>query len=130
MKRLFTAVILGVVTASTGTAKAVDSDTTPRPVSLTRPEMKEYLEDMKTRMLRIPLPELTDADKEQLGERVTSYESRLRYHYMPSREGQSSRRGRSSFGGFGRENDPDMSQTYAFKTELFWIVSRTNNCHY
>ena len=130
MKHLFTAVILGVAAASAGTARAVDSDTTPRPVPLTRPEMKEYLEDLKSRKLRIPLPELTDADKEQLGERATSYESRLRHHYMPSREGQSSGRGGSGFGGFGRENDPDMSLTYAFKTELFWIVSRTNNCHY
>jgi len=99
-------------------------------VPLTRPEMKEYLEEMKTRKLRIPLPELTDADKELLGERATSYESRLRHHYMPSREGQSSGRGGSGFGGFGRDSDPDMTLDYASKTQLFWIVSRTNNCQY
>ncbi|HUG70300.1 MAG TPA: hypothetical protein VMM76_21295 [Pirellulaceae bacterium] len=130
MKRLLTALFLGVVTASPGTVTAVDSETTPRPVPLTRPEMKQYLEDMKARKPRIPLPELTEEDKANLGERASSYESRLRYHYMPSRDGEQRTGGRSSSGGFGRENDPEMSLTYAFKTELFWIVSRTNNCQY
>ena len=31
--------------------------------------MKQFLEDMKVRKPRIPLPELTDEDKEKLGER-------------------------------------------------------------
>ena len=117
-----------------GTVFAVDSDTAPRPVPLTRPEMKEYLEDMKSRKLRIPLPELTEKDKEALGDRASSYESRLRYHYSSSgsstQQPGPSGRGGSSFGGFGRDSDPDMTLTYAFKTRLFWIVSRTNNCQY
>ena len=33
-------------------------------------------------------------------------------------------------GGFGRDNDSDNSLDYAFKVQLFWIVSRTNNCQY
>ena len=33
-------------------------------------------------------------------------------------------------GGFGRDNDPDNTLDYAFKVQLFWIVSRTNNCQY
>src|SRR5262249_38564266 len=41
----------------------------PRPIPLTRPEMKKYLEDMKLRTPRIPLPELTAAEKARLGER-------------------------------------------------------------
>jgi len=119
---------------------AIDSDTTPRPIPLTRPEMKEYLEDMKSRKLRIPLPELTEQDKEALGDRASSYESRLRYHYMPSSRGQQPGRqpgqpsgrggGFGGFGGFGRDADPEMTLDYAFKTRLFWIVSRTNNCQY
>ena len=60
---------------------------TPRPVPATRPEMKELLEDMKKRPHRIPLPELTEQEKSELGERGGSYESRLRYHYVPQQEG-------------------------------------------
>ena len=128
---------------------------TPRPIPATRTEMKELLEDMKKRPYRIPLPELTDKEKEELGERGGSYESRLRYHYVPQQEG-------SVFGGarprtgqdggarglrgqgnaaapggapaarrdFSRNADENMTLTYQFKTMLFWIVSRTNNCQY
>ncbi|HEV3084577.1 MAG TPA: hypothetical protein VGY66_32740 [Gemmataceae bacterium] len=95
----------------------------PNPVPLTRPEMKEYLEKVKDRKPRIPLPELTAQEKETLGERGNNYEARLRYHYLPPGEA------RAGFGS-AREPDPKMSLDYAFKTELFWIVSRTNNCQY
>jgi len=97
----------------------------PRPVPLTRPEMKKLLEDMKVRKPRIPLPELTAEEKEKLGERGSNYESRLRYHYM----GESADRAAGGFG-FGRDADPNMSLDSKFKTQLFWIVSRANNCHY
>ena len=60
---------------------------TPRPIPATRPEMKELLEDMKQRPYRIPLPELTDKEQEELGERSTNYEARLRYNYVPAVEG-------------------------------------------
>lgn len=114
---------------------------TPRPIPATRPEMKQLLEDMKSRKLRIPLPELTDEQKAELGDRADSYETRLRYHYFAPGEG-------SVFGGgsrsttrtgagsppatrdFTRNADDNMSLSYAFKTRLFWIVSRTNNCQY
>src|SRR5436190_1534753 len=32
--------------------------------------------------------------------------------------------------GFGRAQDSKMTLDYPFKVELFWIVSRTNNCQY
>ena len=67
----------------------------PPPRPLTRPEMKQLLEDMKARKPRIPLPELTEDDKEKLGERGTSYEARLRYHYMPRGEEPGRRRRRA-----------------------------------
>ncbi len=127
---------LGLAVSSVMSAWAVDSTTAPRPIPLTRPEMKEFLEDMKGRTQRIPLPELTEADKEKLGERGGSYESRLRYHYMQPAQGQSpGGQGRgegrgAGGGGFGRDSDPDMTLDYAFKVQLFWIVSRTNNCQY
>ncbi len=77
------ALALGLVGTPFNSVRAVDSIKAPRPIPLTRPERKEYLENMKGRTLRIPLPELADADKEKLGERGSSYESRLRYHDMP-----------------------------------------------
>jgi alkylhydroperoxidase family enzyme len=120
---------------------------TPRPIPLTRPEMKQYLEDMKQRTPRIPLPELTEEEKTKLGERGTSYESRLRALYMPAGDSRggffSGGTGRSrtdggaaagtrtsGSGGFGRDNDPAMTLDYRFKTSLFWIASRANNCQY
>lgn len=131
-----------------GTAGGVRADA-PRPVPLTRPEMKQLIEDMKARKPRIPLPELTEEEKAKLGERGAGYESRLRTLYLPPGEG-------FGFGGgnrlgaqgntnraagapetkgnavpaFGRNADSNMSLDYPFKTELFWIVSRTNNCQY
>lgn len=126
-------------------ALADEPVTLPRKVPTTRPEMKQMLEDLKKRPLRIPLPELTEKDREELGDRANSYESRLRYHYMPASEG-------SVFGGgnrnrtgnapgaagagnaprrdFSRNADENMTLTYQFKTQLFWIVARTNNCQY
>lgn len=119
-----------------GQVGAAESVTAPRPIPLTRPEMKEFLEDMKGRSQRIPLPELTDAAREELGERSGSYETRLRYHYMQPGDGQGpggqgrGAGGGAGGGGFGRDNDPDNTLDYAFKVQLFWIVSRTNNCQY
>jgi hypothetical protein len=100
-----------------------DERLTPNPIPLTRPELKQYLEDLKQRKPRIPLPELTAAEKAELGERGASYEGRLRYHYLPPGE-------RTAGVGFGRDPNPNMTLDYAFKTMLFWLVSRTNNCHY
>src|SRR5437867_12613914 len=87
--------------AVTATCRADEPSAAPLPVPLTRPEMKQALEDLKGRKPRIPLPELTEEDKAKLGERGASYESRLRYHYLSS-EG----RGGGGGGGFSREPDP------------------------
>jgi hypothetical protein len=128
---------------------------TPRPIPVTRPEMKELLEDMKKRPYRIPLPELTEKEKEELGERGGGYEGRLRYHYVPQQEGSVFGAGRPRTGqdgggrrtggpgnaaapggagaprrDFSRNADENMTLSYQFKTMLFWIVARTNNCQY
>jgi alkylhydroperoxidase family enzyme len=97
----------------------------PRPTPLTRPEMKQFLEDMKARKPRIPLPDLTEEDKQKLGDRGTGYESRLRYHYMP---GSGDGRGGSGFG-FG-PSGTEATLDNTFKVQLFWLVSRANNCQY
>jgi hypothetical protein len=100
-----------------------DNRSGPQLVPLTRPEMKQALEDLKSRRPRFPLPELSEKEKNDLGERGMNYEARLRYHYLPGGNV------RGAAGG-ERQPDPNMSLDYAFKTQLFWIVSRTNNCHY
>jgi hypothetical protein len=117
------ATVISSVMGAVGSLRAEEPRSTPLPVPLTRPEMKQALEDLKDRTPRIPLPELSEEEKAKLGERI-SYESRLRFHYMPAGDE------RGGGGLFSREPDPNMSLTYEFKTQLFWIVSRTNNCHY
>ena len=117
---------------------------TPRPIPATRTEMKELLEDMKKRPYRIPLPELTEKEKQELGERSTNYEARLRFNYIPIAEGTVFGAGRPRTAApagasgsanaprqdFTRNADENMTLTYQFKTMLFWIVARTNNCQY
>jgi alkylhydroperoxidase family enzyme len=118
---------------------------TPRPIPATRPEMKELLENMKKRPHRIPLPELTEQEQEELGERANNYEARLRSSYIPAAEGSVFGSGRSRTSNstkqipepanapridFTRNADENMTLSYQFKTMLFWIVSRTNNCQY
>jgi hypothetical protein len=114
--------VVALFVALAGTARAADDPKQPLPVPPTRPEMKQSLEDLKGRTPRIPLPELTEAEKARLGERGLGYEARLRALYLPAGEGGG--------GGFSREPDPNMSLSYQLKTMLFWVVSRANNCHY
>ena len=140
-----------------GFVLAQDSLEGIRPTPLTRPELKRLLEDVKVRVPRIPLPELSDGDREKLGAQADSYESRVKYHYLngiePSRNnnsnsanskasgapvsagavniadtGNASARDRSI--GFSRQQDPLFTLDNALKVELFWIVSRVNNCQY
>ncbi len=112
-----------------------------RSTPLTRPELKRLIEEVKVRVPRIPLPELTDSDREKLGDQADSYESRIRHHYIngiePMRSiaptassptSNTARNGQSVTA--SREQDPAYTLDNAFKIELFWIVSRVNNCQY
>ena len=130
------AVAAGVLVAATAWA----ADDAPRPTPATRPAMKRLLEEMKARRERIPLPDPTDAEKEAAVEDPTalSYESRLRALWLPGTE----LRGYLGFGGSAPkrpnapapkvviEPDPAVTLDYGFKTRLFWIASRVNNCQY
>ena len=123
--RSYIALIPGLLIV--GSAVAGDED--PRPTPLTRPDMKQFLEDMKSRKPRIPLPELTAEEKAKLGEREAGYEGRLRaLTCRPAKAGPAvaGRRARASLA----SPIPTMTLDYKFKTQLFWIVSRTNNCQY
>ncbi len=109
----------------------------PRPTPMTRPELKQMIESVKQRTPRIPLPELTEADRAALGDQVENYESRLRYHYLrgiepnrPTPPPATSTSGTSGSTPRGREQDAKFSLDNAFKIELFWIASRLNNCQY
>ena len=117
-------ITLGLSLLAGGLARAADPPNEPLPTPLTRLEVKRSLEDLKDRPPRIPLPTMTDAESATYGERGPTYEGRLRYHYLTATGD-----GRGGMGGT-REPDPNMTLDDAFKTELFWIVSRTNNCHY
>ena len=136
--------ILGFLLAAMPLANAWAAESSaPRPIPLNRPTMKQYLEEMKERKPRIPLPELIEEEKSSTEDRSRSYESRLRSIYMPGmgdgrggpRTGSVERR-REPTGSAQRPNDPSrgnepgMTLDYRLKTSLFWIVSRTNNCQY
>ena len=133
MRFLF-ASLMSLTAAGTGSVFAADPPTSEsRPIPLTRPEMKQSIEDMKARKPRFALPELTEDDKNKLGERSNNYESRLRFHYLA--DGANGNAvfgfgGGTGGGGGGGGADPAMTLDNTFKVELFWIVCRANNCQY
>ncbi len=111
----------------------------PRPTPLTRPEMKRMLEEMKERKERIPVPQDTAANV-PADPRSQGYEGRLSRSYLPATAGA---RGYLNFSGSpqrtstsntgnrpNQEPDPALTLDYGFKTRLFWIASRANNCQY
>ena len=133
MKSSAVAFVSGLMLVTAGLARGEGPADAPRPVPLTRPEMKQLIEDVKVRTPRIPLPELSEEDRRILGDEADSYESVVRHAYLPwvaerrrAERGNSPSRSRSR----SREQDPKMTLDYAFKTQLFWIVSRVNNCQY
>lgn len=110
----------------------------PRPTPLTREIMKQYLEDLKQRTPRIPLPEMTEDEKKAALEdpRAGTYEGRLRKQYLP----ESPTSSYLPFSGYAPNNrqsasrmgppEPLLTLDYAFKVRLFWIAARANNCQY
>lgn len=127
MKRKLLALALGVLTFNTTFAD--DPTNQPRQTPLTRPEMKQMLEDMKARPERIPA---AAADG--------NYEARLSEQYLPKGGGA---RSYLNFSGsptrtnsnpnpnrMMQEPDPALTLDYPFKTRLFWIAARVNNCQY
>ena len=138
--RLFKIIFFGCILIPIRMSSGQESSRGTRPTPLTRPELKQLIEDVKVRVPRIPLPELTDQDREKLGDQVDSYESRVRYHYLngiepsrspalpqPAAPATGARSGQPAV--TSREQDPAYTLDNAFKIELFWIVSRVNNCN-
>lgn len=107
-----------------------DDFNSPKPVPQSRQAMLEALEQLKSRDARLPLPEVSD---DTMADAVGSSESlsrqpsvvnnsRMRAMYLPEQLARSQRSGGQPDGASG--------ESYRFATELFWIVSRVNNCHY
>ena len=118
-------VALGVVTFA-----AAEED-----LASTRPEMKKQIEALKGRTSRLPLPAPTAEDLASGRPLVNN--GRLRSIYLPP-SWQSFVI--SGWGG-GSSRTPVTSTTsllktlestpgYGFKTRLFWVVSRANDCRY
>jgi alkylhydroperoxidase family enzyme len=99
-------------------------------VPATRPELKRILEGSKRSQPRLPLPPPT---QEEIAEAKTRpiapalggviNNARMRQLYLPAEL-------IGPNGGWSREPDPAMTLGPTFKTMLFWIVSRANNCYY
>ena len=112
----------------------------PRKTPVTREAMKQYLEDLKDRTPRIPLPELSEEETKQAQEnpRQFGYEARLRKFYLGDAPNAYLTFGGAPVGGFpnlqtpSRPNpqDPALSLDYGFKVRMFWIAARANNCQY
>ena len=117
---------------SLSTVSLAQPSDAPKPIPGTRSEMLSALEQLKSRQPRIPLPDAaksgatvasgagaaTPAVSPTLG---VVNNGLMRSHYLPA-ELQTRRTGP------GNANGQEIP--YDFATELFWIVSRLNNCHY
>ncbi|MFO0799806.1 MAG: hypothetical protein U0804_20225 [Gemmataceae bacterium] len=91
----------------------------PKPVPATRTEIKAAMEGHKSARPRIPFP-----PGEGDGPLAKVNNGRFRAYYLPAEFGAG--------GTGGRGGTPDDTATLdnTFKTRLFWVVSRVNNCYY
>ena len=101
----------------------------------TRPEMKKRIQALKERTSRLPLPPPTE--QEVASGRPLVNNGRLRSIYLPPSWQSflvpgwgSSSSNRPAGGTAALLKAMEADPTYAFKTRLFWIVSRANDCRY
>lgn len=104
--------------------------------ALTRPEMKKRIEALKLRTSRLPLPPPTEEDRASGKSLVNN--GRLRSLYLPPSwtsfvipgwGGTGAARG-SKGGAASTLNALQARPDYGFKTRIFWVVSRANDCQY
>lgn len=90
----------------------------PKPVPATRTEIKAVMEGHKKAHPRFPFP-----PGEGEGPLSKVNNGRFRAYYLPAEF--------RDFGLGGRGGTPDTAATLdnTFKTRLFWVVSRVNNCY-
>ncbi|NQW47276.1 MAG: hypothetical protein HQ464_05850 [Planctomycetes bacterium] len=112
--------VLAALLAAGGAAWA-DEATQPKTIPQTRQTMLEALDALKARTPRIPLPPPVARTAEPTGPLGVVNNGLMRTHYLPAEL-------RSA--GPQRQPDPALKLDSQFAVELFWIVSRVNNCHY
>ena len=139
----FVSLWMMLFTATSAIAENPDDSALPEPVPLTRDDMKRALDASKQSVPRLPLPPLTDGEKTLIEEQKAAFASTGE---QPRRFGLGNN-GRMrawylSEYGFSIDSDVDRARTSAprdrgdssldsaFRTQLFWIVSRGNNCTY
>ena len=92
-------------------------------LTVDRDSMLKMLENSKRHKARLPLPEPTAKDREnaKAGTLGLVNNGLMRRYYLPADWSTAAFPARSQQSGL---------VDYAFKTELFWIISRLNNCAY
>ncbi|MBS0263248.1 MAG: hypothetical protein JSS02_14995 [Planctomycetes bacterium] len=130
--------IASVVVAADDPAAGPDAGK-PKNVPTTREEVKAALNALRHREPRLPLPPPTAEEIKAARERAAAgggaaglgnglvNNGRMRALHLPE-ELRTNTNVRPPAN--PRERDPNQVFDYAFATELFWIVSRVNNCHY
>lgn len=118
----------------------------PAPVPLTRDDVKQALEDSKRAVPRLPLPAPTEEEKAKAVEEAKARAAAEAARGEPPRNrgfgivnngrmralylSDYSTNGSGGPAGFSRDPDPAMTLEAPFRTMMFWIVSRGNNCTY
>lgn len=111
-----------VLAAVLGDAVAHAADqAAAKPVPANRKEMLDALSALKTRSPRLPAPPPEAAAAQSPGPLGVVNNALFRSHYLPEEL-------RTSAG--TRQPDPALGIDDTLAVELFWIVSRVNNCHY
>ena len=92
-------------------------------LTVDRDSMLKMLENSKRHKARLPLPEPTAKDRENAKSGTLGLVNNglMRRYYLPADWSTAAFPARSQQSGL---------VDYAFKTELFWIISRLNNCAY
>ncbi len=97
----------------------------PKPVPATRAEVKAAMEGHKTARPRLPFP-----PGEGDGPLAKVNNGRFRAYYLPAEFGAGGTGGRTAPGTGAGTPDSASTLDNTFKTRLFWVVSRANNCYY
>jgi alkylhydroperoxidase family enzyme len=123
---LFSTSLVGLVLLAAQPAvdvTAVAPERAAPELSINRETMLKMLENSKRHKPRLPLPEPTARDREtaKTGSLGLVNNGLMRRYYLPADW---------STAAFPRGSQQSGLVDYAFKTELFWIISRLNNCAY
>lgn len=127
LKNWFRGAVCAVTLCSCGWAADSSEE-----IARTRPAMKKRIEALKEREARIPLPKLTP--EELAAGRRSVNNGRLRSIYLPeswqTNRSATPNQPQGSVNVNAALNQQQQAPDYGFKTRLFWIVSRTNDCQY